>query len=69
MKWILILYWSLHGQIVLTHSVFEGLPACEARIAAMRGVFDYMGHDDWSAVCQPEKAPERVAGDRAEVPR
>ena len=64
MRWILILYWSLHGQIVLNHSVFEARPACEERIAALRGVFEYMDHDDWSAVCQPEKPPDQVAGEK-----
>ena len=57
MKWILIQYWSLNGQTVLDHSVFEGRAACEERIAALRGVFENLGHDDWSAVCQPERLP------------
>ena len=69
MKWILILYWSLNGQIVLNHAVFDGRSACEERIAAMRGVFDYMHHDDWSAVCQPEKALDRPAADKAPASR
>jgi hypothetical protein len=55
MKWVLVLYWSLNGQTVLNHEVFEARAPCEARVEALRKVFDYLGHDQWLAVCQPEK--------------
>ena len=55
MKWILILYWSLNGQDVLTHEVFLTHAPCEERIVALKKVFDYLGHTQWQAQCQPEK--------------
>jgi hypothetical protein len=57
MKWILVLYWSLHGQVVLNHAVFEAREPCEARIEAMRKVFEYLDHDEWQAKCQAEQGP------------
>ncbi len=54
MKWILVLYWTLNGQPVLNHMVFEARAPCEERIAAMRKVFESLDHPDWMAVCQPE---------------
>jgi hypothetical protein len=55
MKWILVLYWSLNGQPVLNHEVFASKAPCEERIAALRKVFDYMQHEQWTAQCQLEK--------------
>jgi hypothetical protein len=57
MKWILVLYWSLNGQQVLNHEVFAGRAPCEERIEALRKAFDYLGHEQWAAQCQPEKGP------------
>jgi hypothetical protein len=55
MAWVLVLYWSLNGEIVLNHEVFTNKAACEARVEAMRRVFEVMDHGDWAARCQAEK--------------
>jgi hypothetical protein len=55
MKWILVLYWSLNGQPVLNHEVFAAKAACEARLLALRDVFEYLHHEQWTAQCQQEK--------------
>jgi hypothetical protein len=52
MVWILVLYWTLNGEVVLNHEIFTNQVACEARIEAMRSVFEMMDHPDWSASCQ-----------------
>ena len=57
MKWILVLYWSLNGEIVLNHAVFEAREPCEARIEAMRKVFESLDHEEWQAKCQREQGP------------
>jgi hypothetical protein len=54
MRWILVLYWSLNGQVVLNHTVFEARAPCEARIVSLGKVFDYLDHDQWHAICQLE---------------
>jgi hypothetical protein len=55
MAWVLVLYWSLNGEIVLNHEVFTNKAACEAKVEAMRRVFEVMDHSDWAARCQAEK--------------
>lgn len=57
MPWILILYWTLNGEIVLNHEAFTNKTACEARVDAMRQVFEMMDHTDWAVRCQAGKAP------------
>jgi hypothetical protein len=52
MVWILVLYWTLNGEVVLNHEVFTDKLACDARIEAMRSVFEMMDHPDWAASCQ-----------------
>lgn len=63
MNWILILFWSLHGEPVLNHEVFEAQAPCEERIAALRKVFEYLDHSDWFATCQIEKSARLASAD------
>ncbi len=62
MKWILVLFWSLHGEPVLNHEVFAAGAPCEARIEALRMMFDYLGHEEWTAQCQPERGSHTPRG-------
>lgn len=55
MSWILVLYWTLNGEVVLNHEFFTNKADCEARIEAMRGAFEMMDHTDWAARCQTGK--------------
>jgi hypothetical protein len=52
MVWILVLYWTLNGEVVSNHEMFTNKAACEERIDAMRTVFEMMDHPDWAASCQ-----------------
>jgi hypothetical protein len=55
--WILLLYWTLNGEVVLNHEIFTNKAACESRVDAMRQVFEQMDHPDWAARCQASKQP------------
>ena len=57
MAWIPVLYWTFNGEIVLNHESFTNKAACEARIEAMRQVFEMMDHLDWAARYQAGKQP------------
>ena len=55
MKWMLVPYWTLNGQPVLTHTVFDGNAACENPIEALTKMIEYLGHDHGMAQCQQAK--------------